>query len=112
MNKFDLTAGLRFEYFKQDTLDYDSRFFIYDSLSIPIYPIIRTGIHYELTKSTHLRASIGQGIRFPSVAERFVATSVGQEVIIFPNQRLNQKLVGLENLELNKFFALEIGKGH
>ena len=109
-NKFDLTAGLRFEYFKQDTLDYDSRFFIYDSLSIPIYPIIRTGIHYELTKSTHLRASIGQGIRFPSVAERFVATSVGG-VIIFPNPEVKPEIGWAGELGIKQVFRIGDWKG-
>ena len=43
------------------------------------------GAHYELFKATHLRMSIGQGVRFPSVAERFVSTSTGG-LIIFKTQ--------------------------
>jgi len=38
-------------------------------------------------RATHLRVSFGQGIRFPSVAERYVATSSGG-VIVFPNPEL------------------------
>ncbi len=85
-NRFDLTAGMRIEYFKMDTVEVDSRTEIGD-LSIPLAPIFRTGAHYAATESTHLRASIGQGVRFPSVAERFVATSTGS-VVVVPNPRL------------------------
>jgi iron complex outermembrane receptor protein len=65
----------------------DSRFNITNSTSIPFYPVFRTGAHYAITPLSHLRASIGQGIRFPSVAERFVSTSVGG-LVIFRNPDL------------------------
>jgi iron complex outermembrane receptor protein len=83
IKRFDFTAGMRLEYFKQDTLRPDSEWKLKNQV-IPVYPVFRAAIHYKLLKGTHLRASFGQGIRFPSVAERFVATSVGG-VIIFPN---------------------------
>lgn len=87
--KLDITAGVRLEYFKMDELVPDSRFFIplKDTLTLPFYPVFRTGLHYELKPFTHLRASIGQGIRYPSVAERFTQTSVGA-LNIFPNPNL------------------------
>ena len=83
IKRFDFTAGMRLEYFKQDTLRPDSEWKLKNQ-QIPVYPVFRAAVHYKLFKGTHLRASFGQGIRFPSVAERFVATSVGG-VIIFPN---------------------------
>jgi outer membrane cobalamin receptor len=85
--KLDLSSGVRFEFCQLDTLDFDSRFKISDQVSIPVYPIFRMGAHYELFKATHLRMSIGQGVRFPSVAERFVSTSTGG-LIIFKNPNL------------------------
>lgn len=45
-------------------------------------------MHYAFTKTTHVRTSFGQGVRFPSVAERFAATSSGG-VVIFPNPLLD-----------------------
>jgi iron complex outermembrane receptor protein len=45
------------------------------------------GAHYALNKASHLRASIGQGVRFPSIAERYVSTSVGG-LVIFKNPDL------------------------
>lgn len=83
LKKLDVTVGGRFEYFQQDEKEVDSKFEI-GKISLPIYPIFRTGAHYKLANFTHLRASFGQGIRFPSVAERFAATSNGG-VVIFPN---------------------------
>lgn len=85
--KLDFSVGMRLEYYKLDSMVSDSRFRITDSLSIPIYPVFRAGLHYEINKASHLRASIGQGVRFPSIGERFVSTSVGG-LVIFRNPEL------------------------
>ncbi|MBM3186598.1 MAG: TonB-dependent receptor [Bacteroidetes bacterium] len=85
--KLDLTGGMRLEYYKLDTMSVDSRFEYLDSLFIPVYPIFRLGSHYALNKASHLRMSLGQGVRFPSIAERYVSTSVGG-LVIFRNPNL------------------------
>ena len=85
--QLDITAGMRIEHYKLDDMKADSRFKLNDSLSIPVYPIFRMGLHYKLTPATHLRASFGQGVRFPSIAERFVSTTVGG-LTIFKNPNL------------------------
>lgn len=84
--KFDLTAGMRAEYFNMDNKQGDSDFKLGDA-TLPFYPVFRAGAHYEIQKYTHLRASFGQGIRYPSVGERFTSTSVGA-LNIFPNPNL------------------------
>jgi iron complex outermembrane receptor protein len=89
----DLTGGLRVEYFQQDNRIPDSEW-----RGIPFYPIVRVGAHYKLWSATHLRTSFGQGIRFPSVAERYVATSSGG-VVVFPNP----------DLKPEKGYSAEIG---
>lgn len=96
----DITLGTRIEYFEMDGNQDDSRYVLgKDTLiDLPVYPIFRAGLHYAITKSTHLRASYGQGIRFPSVAERYAATSNGG-VVIFPNPKLKPE----------KGWAAEIG---
>jgi iron complex outermembrane receptor protein len=92
-NKLDLSAGLRLEYFEMDQQKPDSQFLLpgKDSISLPFYPVLRTGVHYALKPFTHLRASLGQGIRYPSVAERFTQTSVGA-LNIFPNPELQPEM--------------------
>ncbi|MFT5777735.1 MAG: outer membrane receptor protein involved in Fe transport [Crocinitomicaceae bacterium] len=92
-DKLDLTAGLRFEYFEQDKRSGDSDFYFGkdSSFTLPVYPVIRLGAHYQVAKYTHLRASFGQGIRYPSVAERYTKTSVGA-LNVFPNPGLRPEV--------------------
>jgi len=52
-----------------------------------IKPVLRFGMNYQAAEFTFLRASIGQGYRFPSVAERYVNTSVSA-LSVFPNDTL------------------------
>ena len=60
-------------------------------MKLPVYPILRLGAHYQLAEFTHLRASFGQGIRYPSVAERYTQTSVGA-LNVFPNPALRPEV--------------------
>jgi len=93
-DELDITAGVRAEYMEQDGKQGDTYFYPNKSDStnkLPIYPVFRMGIHYELIPTTHLRASYGQGIRYPSVAERYTTTSVGA-LNIFPNPNLVPEL--------------------
>lgn len=100
LGKWDITAGMRLEYFQMDGRKGDTDFLLSkkDSTTLPFYPVFRTGVHYQLFKYTHLRASLGQGIRYPSVAERYTQTSVGA-LNIFPNPLL----------EPEKGWAAEVG---
>jgi iron complex outermembrane receptor protein len=50
-------------------------------------PVFRIGASYELTKATFVRASWGQGYRFPTVLEKFIATPAAG-ITIAPNPRL------------------------
>jgi iron complex outermembrane receptor protein len=73
--RLDFTAGGRFEMFRLDTFSLSTR------------PVFRAGVNYHLFRGTHLRLSGGQGFRYPSVAEKFTATSLGA-LNIFPNPDL------------------------
>lgn len=84
--KLDLQAGIRLEYCQLNNHMPETNF-KWAGHILPIYPIFRFGGHYALQKSTHLRASFGQGIRFPAVAERYISTSVGG-LRIFQNPAL------------------------
>ena len=91
MKKLDVTAGVRLEYFSQDGNRGDSDYYFgKDSTKLPLYPIFRTAAHYKIAKYTHLRASFGQGVRYPSVAERYTRTSVGS-LLVFPNPDLKRE---------------------
>jgi iron complex outermembrane receptor protein len=48
---------------------------------------MRVGATYQIAEATFLRASYGQGYRFPCIAEKFIRTSAaGLE--IYPNEQL------------------------
>jgi outer membrane cobalamin receptor len=93
LDRLDLTGGIRLEYFEQDGKRGDSEFRLGNdstAAALPVYPIIRLGAHYQVGKFSHLRASFGQGIRYPSVAERYVATNVGA-LNVFANPNLSRE---------------------
>jgi iron complex outermembrane receptor protein len=50
-------------------------------------PVFRAGLNYQVHDHSYLRASFGQGYRFPSVAEKYTETYVGS-VRILPNTEL------------------------
>jgi iron complex outermembrane receptor protein len=50
-------------------------------------PVFRAGLNYSLFKGNNLRMSIGQGYRFPTVAEKFTVTNAGG-LVILPNPEL------------------------
>jgi outer membrane cobalamin receptor len=70
LKRLTAVAGVRLEnYFLNDTSD-------------GLVPIIRTGINWQAAKYTFLRASFGQGYRYPSIAEKYAATTMGSIRII------------------------------
>lgn len=70
-----LSAGARLEYFRLN-----------DSIEA-VKPIFRAGANLKLYQETYLRASFGQGFRFPTITERFIKTGVGN-FGVFPNPDL------------------------
>jgi iron complex outermembrane receptor protein len=112
IGKLDITAGARLEYFEMDGKSGDTDFMLLkkDSLTIPFYPVFRTAFHYELVKYTHLRASLGQGIRYPSVAERYTQTSVGA-LNIFPNPSLRPEIGWAAEIGLKQGVKIGSWKG-
>ena len=74
-DRLNLSAGGRYEYFQlNDTIQASK-------------PIFRAGTTYKIHKATFLRASYGQGFRFPTITERFIKTGVGN-FGVFPNPNL------------------------
>ena len=86
--RLNISFGARYEYFKLST---DKKYSINgDSINSfsASRPIFRTGLNFRLAKATFLRASWGQGYRFPSMAELFIATEVTEGIWVYPNARL------------------------
>ncbi len=49
-----------------------------------IVPIFRAGLNWQAADFTFIRASFGQGYRYPSIAEKFASTTLGS-IKIIPN---------------------------
>lgn len=95
--RLTLNAGARWEYFKMNE----------SSESKPVY---RAGANYEVAKATFVRASFGQGYRFPSIAERYIETSVGI-LNIFPNPTLGSETGWNAEIGLKQGFSFSGVKG-
>ena len=85
-NKLSVSVGLRGEFYRVDTA-YTRGYMNEQINNLPFQPVARLGINYSLLPQTFIRTSYGQGYRFPSVAEKFVSTSVSS-LKIFPNTKL------------------------
>ncbi len=76
-DRLNISGGMRLE-----------KFVINDSSESK--PVFRAGVNYQLGAGTFLRASYGQGYRFPSIAEKFVQTQAGF-VVVYPNDTLRSE---------------------
>ena len=71
--KLNLIAGARYEINRIGEVDVPS-----ENDDWEAKPVFRIGANYELIpKTTFLRASYGQGYRFPTIAEKYVRTDLG-----------------------------------
>lgn len=64
-NAVNLSAGMRIEHFRLNDSIRDTK------------PVFRFGASLKMLQETYLRASIGQGYRFPTITERYIRTTVG-----------------------------------
>ncbi len=61
-----------------------------DGRTVEAKPVFRLGLNYQVATATYLRSSWGQGYRFPTIAEKFVATNAGL-INVFPNPNLESE---------------------
>lgn len=76
-NRLTVSAGGRWEYYQLG--DYTDN-----------KPVFRAGINMRATKITYIRASFGQGFRFPSIGERYISTFSGN-FGVYPNPELRSE---------------------
>jgi outer membrane receptor protein involved in Fe transport len=74
-SKLELQAGWRYEYFRIDTI------------VTPAKPVQSYGLNYALNSKWNLRASYGEGFRFPSGIERFLKYNIDL-LHVYPNPEL------------------------
>jgi TonB-dependent SusC/RagA subfamily outer membrane receptor len=96
LGKLNLSAGVRFE---QNTIN-GPKVVKYTATQIEAVPnggqlreskpVFRIGANYQVGKATFLRASWGQGYRFPTIAEMFISTQAGG-IPVIPNPALTSE---------------------
>ncbi len=111
-NSLNVLAGVRLENNVQVSPEDFMGFTIPDGRDEDSQFIARGALNYEVSKFTFLRASLGQGYRYPTISERFITTSFGG-LNIFSNPFLEPETgwsselgikQGYKIRELNGFF--------
>jgi iron complex outermembrane receptor protein len=72
--QINLSAGMRYEHFSIND-DAEGK------------PVFRAGANYQVAEETYIRSSFGQGFRFPTIAEKYIRTGLG-DLQVYPNQNL------------------------
>lgn len=114
-DRLTISVGARIEYFNIGKYD---KYNVYNGGSISgtydtsivttgLQPVFRGGLNFKAASYTFIRASIGQGYRFPTIAERFIRTTVGG-VTIAPNPGLKPEKSW--SVELGVKQGFKIGK--
>ena len=73
-------------------------------------PVVRLGLNYKLGEGTFLRASWGQGYRFPTVAEKFIVTNAGIFDVL-PNPDLRSETGWTGEVAIKQGFKLSSFEG-
>ena len=97
-NILNFSAGVRLENYQINDSITDSK------------PIVRLGASLKLGQETYLRASIGQGYRFPTITERYIKTTVGSFGVfdnpnLLPETSWNSELGVKQGFKFDKFYG-------
>jgi iron complex outermembrane receptor protein len=73
-------------------------------------PIFRAGFNLKLSQATFLRASYGQGYRFPTITERYIRTAVGafgvyENPDILPERSWNAEVGVNQGFKIGKYYG-------
>jgi iron complex outermembrane receptor protein len=96
--KVKMLAGVRIEHYALD------------NKSEPLVPVFRAGVNYRASQFTFLRASFGQGYRFPAIAEKYASTTIGS-VSIYPSPDLESEAGWSSELGILQAFKLGLVTG-
>ncbi|MEZ4979524.1 MAG: TonB-dependent receptor [Chitinophagales bacterium] len=98
--RLNLTMGMRYEYFRMKSITNDV--LKKGTLNRPLF---RFGANFQAAEYTYIRASWGEGYRFPSIAESFVNLNLGG-IGIFPNQNLEEEFGWYSEVGIKQGFPL------
>ncbi len=75
-DRLSVSLGVRGEYYRVDSHKKEAETKVFGT-KIPFKPVFRAGLNYQLADYSFLRASFGQGYRYPSLTEKFARTDIG-----------------------------------
>jgi len=107
--KLTASLGMRGEYYKVDTA-YTRGYISKNIKDLPFQPVLRAGLNYHAFEYTFIRASFGQGYRFPSIAEKYVSTGVSA-LNIYPNASLQPERGWSAEVGIKQGFGIAGFKG-
>lgn len=97
--RFNFSLGGRYETNQIDSEDAES------------IPVIRSGISFKAFEHTHIRASYGEGYRYPSIAEKYVKTRVG-DIVIYPNDSIKSETGWTAEIGIKQGFRISGWEGY
>jgi iron complex outermembrane receptor protein len=94
----NFSAGARLEYYHVNDTIHDAQ------------PVFRAGASFKLYQETYLRASIGQGYRYPTIAERYIKTDMGSFGVfdnheLVPETSVNTEIGIKQGFKFLKYFG-------
>lgn len=97
-NAINISAGMRIEHFRINDSIRDTK------------PVFRFGASLKMLQETYLRASIGQGYRFPTITERYIRTDVGSFGVfnnpdLIPETSWNAEIGVRQGLKFMSFYG-------
>jgi outer membrane receptor protein involved in Fe transport len=109
-DRFSVNAGGRYEFNQINTPKEVGKFFIEDGKISESRPVFKLGANYQLAEFGFLRASFGQGYRYPTIAEMFVETNINI-LPITPNPNLRSENGYTTEIGLKQGFIIQNFKG-
>ncbi len=91
--RLNLSAGVRYEQNRLKSpeviqIDPNNADTIPNGLTKESKPVYRLGANYQVAQATYVRASWGQGYRYPTIAEKFISTDFSAGNLVRPNPKL------------------------
>lgn len=97
IGKLNLSGGMRYErntVYSPELIQVTKFVKQYDTIPGGVIkearPVFRLGANYQVAEFTFLRSSVGQGYRFPTIAEKFITSNLSAAYII-PNAKLRSE---------------------
>lgn len=99
IKRWSLSGGARLEGFRDGDMPMEWK------------PVFRAGANYQLLKQSFIRASLGQGYRYPTIAERYTYTS-SEGINVFPNTLLRSETGWSGEIAFKQGFGISNWKGY